>query len=208
VLLTDVSAPLCGEMGAARVFGPQKGLVPQEVAAFDAALARWAEVVVRGGFAADPARPGMGAAGGLGFALSAMFGAAPMPGGDAVLDAARFDARARRADLVVTGEGCLDAQTHAGKLVSLVARRARTRGIPVVAVAGRVDGDANTLRETLGLDAIISSAPRAQGAVANSSDSELAAHAEEWLQECVARNARGILAHARFPRSGDFRTLP
>ncbi|ARC57974.1 Glycerate 2-kinase [Frondihabitans sp. 762G35] len=137
VAATDVDSVLTGFTGAAHVFGPQKGLLPHDVERLDAALAALVDACVAGGLLAAPdaaATPGAGAAGGTGFA-ALLLGATIVSGADFVLDLVGFDGRAADADVVVTGEGSLDAQTASGKLVQVVARRAgRT---PVVAVVGR-----------------------------------------------------------------------
>lgn len=139
----DVDNPLLGPHGAAAVYGPQKGADTAElVAALDAALASWARVVDPGGVADEP---GAGAAGGAGFGLMALLGARLRPGFDLVADLLGFDERLARADLVITGEGRLDAQTLRGKGPAGVASRARAAGIPVLAVAGRIDLDADEL---------------------------------------------------------------
>lgn len=141
VLLHDVDAPLCGPLGAARVFGPQKGASPAEVDAYDGALGRWAATL-----GADPDAPGSGAAGGLGLALLAI-GATARPGAAAVLDLVGFDALAAGADLVLTAEGSVDASTLQGKTVDAVVRRAARLGVPVAVLGGRVDPDvADALR--------------------------------------------------------------
>nr|WP_246326083.1 glycerate kinase [Actinomycetospora corticicola] len=137
----DVDNPLLGEHGAAAVYGPQKGAGPDDVEALDAALAHWAEVV-----GPDLAEvPGAGAAGGAGFGLMSLLDARLRPGFDLVADLLGFDERLARADLVVTGEGRLDAQTLRGKGPAGVAARARAAGVEVLAVAGRVDLDAAEL---------------------------------------------------------------
>ncbi|MCD2188152.1 glycerate kinase [Actinomycetospora soli] len=137
----DVDNPLLGPHGAAAVYGPQKGAGPQDVEVLDAALAHWADVVGR-----EVAEvPGAGAAGGAGFGLMALLGARLRPGFDLVADLLGFDERLARADLVVTGEGRLDAQTLRGKGPAGVAARARAAGVPVLAVAGRVDLDPTEL---------------------------------------------------------------
>lgn len=139
----DVDNPLLGPHGAAAVYGPQKGADTADlVAALDAALASWARVVDPGGVADVP---GAGAAGGAGFGLMALFGARLRPGFDLVAELLGFDERLARADLVITGEGRLDAQTLRGKGPAGVAARALAAGTPVLAVAGRVDLDADEL---------------------------------------------------------------
>ena len=142
ILAADVDNPLTGPDGAAEVYGPQKGASPAEVAALDAGLRRWAAVVAAAVGRDWSRTPGAGAAGGVGFAALAVLGATRRPGIDLVLDLAGFETALDGADLVVTGEGSLDAQSLAGKTPVGVARAAARRGIAVVAVAGR-----STLRE-------------------------------------------------------------
>ncbi len=134
VVAADVDHVLTGPEGAAAVFGPQKGADEATVGALDAALTTWAAVLGDG--LAD--LPGAGAAGGLGVALAAL-GARRVAGGELVREVAGLDEALARADLVVTGEGRLDAQSLHGKLVSVVAARAREQGVPCIALAGQVD---------------------------------------------------------------------
>jgi glycerate 2-kinase len=142
ILAADVDNPLTGPDGAAEVYGPQKGASPAEVAALDAWLRRWAAVVAAAVGRDWSGTPGAGAAGGVGFAALAVLGATRRPGIELVLDLAGFETALDGADLVITGEGSLDAQSLAGKTPVGVARAAARRGIAVVAVAGR-----STLRE-------------------------------------------------------------
>ena len=137
ILAADVDNPLTGPDGAAEVYGPQKGASPAEVAALDAGLRRWAAVVAAAVGRDWSQAPGAGAAGGVGFAALAVLGATRRPGIELVLDLAGFETALDGADLVITGEGSLDAQSLAGKTPVGVARAAARRGIPVVAVAGR-----------------------------------------------------------------------
>lgn len=141
VVLADVTNPLLGSMGAASVFGPQKGADPQQVELLEEGLARWAEVVARelGADVAD--LPGGGAAGGLGAAFAALLGAEPQAGADWVLDAVGFDSALRDAAVVVTGEGEWNEQSSMGKVTGEVVRRARAAGVPVLLVAGRAGAD-------------------------------------------------------------------
>ncbi|WP_460867129.1 glycerate kinase, partial [Rhodococcus aerolatus] len=135
VLAADVDNPLTGPEGAAAVYGPQKGATPEQVAALDAALARWGALV-------DPAsvaQPGAGAAGGVGFAALAVLGATRRPGIDVVLELVGFADALADADVVVTGEGSVDAQTLRGKAPAGVAAAARAAGVPVVLVCGRCE---------------------------------------------------------------------
>lgn len=137
-VLCDVSSPLCGAQGAARVFGPQKGASPQDVPALDAALARFADVSAQ--VLARDVREvaGAGAAGGAGFGLLSFCHARLTPGIEKILDLARFDEKLRWATLVLTGEGALDEQTLRGKTIAGVCRRARKFQVPVIAFGGAV----------------------------------------------------------------------
>ncbi|GGK26689.1 hypothetical protein GCM10010124_19200 [Pilimelia terevasa] len=135
----DVDNPLTGPAGAAAVYGPQKGLRRRDLPALDAAAGHFAALLARSLPRCPPApgeRPGAGAAGGLGAALLAL-GGRLVPGAGLVRDLTGLDARVAAADLVVTGEGALDAQTARGKVVAEVAAVAARHGVPCVAVAGR-----------------------------------------------------------------------
>jgi glycerate kinase len=140
-IMSDVSNPLCGRHGATTIFGPQKGVRPDEVAAFDATLARFgtlAEAAV-GRTAAE--RPGAGAAGGLGFALQ-LIGGRFASGAEVVADLIGLDAALAGADWAIAGEGRSDAQTLLGKAPLVVARRAARAGVPVTLLSGAVDAAA------------------------------------------------------------------
>lgn len=143
VAATDVDNPLLGPHGASAVFGPQKGASEQDVTLLDAALARFAEVLVRDlpGCPPDLADlPGAGAAGGLGAALLAL-GAHRRSGIGLVRELTGLDQALATADLVITGEGSFDHQSLRGKVVSGVADAAAAQGVPCVVVAGRVAVD-------------------------------------------------------------------
>jgi glycerate kinase len=134
--LVDVENPLLGPEGAAPVFGPQKGADPATVARLAEGLARWADLLEAA--AGRPGRdlPGAGAAGGTGFALAVALRARLAPGAAFVAEAVGLAARLAEADLVLTGEGALDGQTARGKAPYVVARLARARGVPCVALVG------------------------------------------------------------------------
>jgi glycerate kinase len=136
-LAADVDNPLTGPDGAAAVYGPQKGASPAEVARLDAGLGRWAAVVAAAVGKDWSQAPGAGAAGGVGFAALAVLGARLRPGIELVVELTGLESRLAGADLVITGEGALDAQSLAGKAPVGVARAAARHGVPVVAVAGR-----------------------------------------------------------------------
>jgi glycerate 2-kinase len=148
VVASDVDNPLTGPKGAAHVYAPQKGAAPDDVALLDAGLVRLAEVL-RTDLGTDvDGVPGAGAAGGVGAGALAFLGARLTPGIDLLLDLVGFDDALTGIDLVVTGEGSVDAQTLSGKAPLGVARRARAAGVPVVLLAGRADLD-GTARATL-----------------------------------------------------------
>lgn len=142
----DVSNPLLGEEGAAAVFGPQKGATPEMVRELEEGLTRFAEVVEESTGVQVATMPGGGAAGGAAAALMAFLGARLRPGVEVVAEIVGLETAVRRADLVITGEGRLDAQSSRGKTPVGVAAMARRFGKPVIAFAGCVDADAKTLR--------------------------------------------------------------
>ena len=153
IVATDVDVPLLGPRGATYGFAQQKGASESDLASMETALAEFASACGRRADGRDPAVAlGAGAAGGLGFALMRL-GAERVPGIDLVLDASDLDLPA--VDLVVTGEGALDWQSMRGKAISGIAKRALARGIPVVAIAGRVEISARE-RSEMGLDAAYS----------------------------------------------------
>ena len=137
VVLCDVTNPLTGPNGAARVFGPQKGATPAQVEHLEERMGRWADALARTG-RADTSSPGAGAAGGIGAALLAC-GATLVSGFDEVASVSGLRRAVAGADLVITGEGSLDAQTAMGKAPAGVARMARAAGALVVGIGGRVD---------------------------------------------------------------------
>ncbi len=114
-------------LDAADVFAPQKGATPEQVRILRERLAK---LVV-------PDLPGAGAAGGLAGGLAAI-GARLVPGFDLVADRVGFQAQLANADLVVTGEGLVDATSFTGKVVGRVLERAETAGIDALVVAGDV----------------------------------------------------------------------
>ncbi|MDO8616955.1 MAG: glycerate kinase [Dehalococcoidia bacterium] len=136
VVATDVLNPLCGTEGASLVYGPQKGATPAVALELDAALRRYARVVERDLRAPVLDAPGAGAAGGLGAGLIAFLRAEVRPGIEVVAEAIGLAERIRGADLLLTGEGRLDAQTGYGKTVAGVARLAKELGVAVLVVPG------------------------------------------------------------------------
>ncbi|HEX2747028.1 MAG TPA: glycerate kinase [Verrucomicrobiales bacterium] len=138
----DVTNPLLGKDGATAVYGPQKGVRMERMPAFEAALQHLSGIVRRDLGMDMATAPGAGAAGGLGFGLMTFCRATMQPGFDLVAEVTGLEAAVRAADLVITGEGCIDAQTLHGKGPAGVADMARRLGKPVVAVGGIVDESA------------------------------------------------------------------
>lgn len=154
VVLCDVTNPLYGEQGAARVFAPQKGASEGDVARLDSGLQNFARVVetqlkVSTNFA------GAGAAGGLGAGANVFLNASLKRGIEYVMEVLAVDAAIRQADLIITGEGKLDSQTLSGKVIAGITAMAKRYNKPVIAVVGK-----NELTETewsnTGLDQVIS----------------------------------------------------
>lgn len=143
---TDVQNVLLGSHGATFVYGPQKGADPALLQRLERALTRFSEVVTRHTGRDDTSTPATGAAGGLSFGLHALLGAELVPGFAEVARALRLDARIARADLVLTGEGRLDAQTAYGKGPSELAARAQKAGLRIVCFAGKLDDAAAARR--------------------------------------------------------------
>lgn len=139
----DVTNPLLGERGAAATYGPQKGASPTQVAELDRRLERYADALEAASGRHERRTPGAGAAGGTGFGLLCLTdrfrSLALVPGIEVVMDAAAFDAKLARADVVITGEGRIDAQTAFGKTALGVARRASAEHVACIAVGGGVE---------------------------------------------------------------------
>ena len=141
IALCDVQNPLLGPTGATHMFGPQKGATSAMLPELEAALEHIADLC-RDQLGRDfRDAPGAGATGGLGFGLMTFCNGRLEKGFAAVADLLDLEARVARADLVLTGEGRIDAQTEHGKGPAEVARLARVHGRPVIALAGMIEGN-------------------------------------------------------------------
>jgi len=149
----DVNNPLTGPGGAAAIYGPQKGATPAMVVELDKALAHYADVIEHDIGPAVRDVPGAGAAGGLGAGLMVFLHAALRPGAQIVLEAVKLEEQISQADLVITAEGQLDAQTAYGKSVGAVAALAKRYGLPVLALAGSLGENYRAVYD-LGVDAM------------------------------------------------------
>lgn len=171
----DVTNPLLGREGATTVYGPQKGVAIDKIPLFEAALSHLADLVAQE-LGVDPRNePGAGAAGGLGFGLMTFCKAMTRPGFDVVAEVTGLEASAREADLVITGEGCLDGQTLHGKGPVCMADLARSFGKPAGAIGGMVESHSMTALRTR-------------------FDVVMAACTPETLHEALARPAEAVRA--------------
>lgn len=154
LVASDVTAPLCGPQGASLVFSPQKGASPQQAARLDRCLAHYGQVLEATFHRPLVNLPGAGAAGGLGAGLMAFCNAQLQPGIDIIFDLLHLEQEAAQADLIVTGEGRIDATSATGKLLSGVGRLARQYQKPAIAFAGAIAlADADL--QAIGLQAAI-----------------------------------------------------
>ena len=186
-IASDVTNPLTGERGAARVYGPQKGATPAMVDALDANLAHLADIIQSDLGIDIRDAEGAGAAGGLGAGLMAFLGANMRPGIDLVIEAVGLPERLKGADLVITGEGRLDGQSAFGKTPIGVAREAKKLGLPVIALAGSIGDGAEAVLER-GIDAwfsIVRSPVPLEEALANGA-ALLEAAAEQVIRAWLA----------------------
>lgn len=142
----DVTNPLLGPNGAAKVFGPQKGADEAMVGRLENGLANWSALLQRQGIWNGEDAPGDGAAGGLGFALRVLLGAKMTSGAGLVADISDLRRKIAGADFVITGEGMTDDQTAFGKLPAVVADIARELSVPTVLLSGAVSADYELLR--------------------------------------------------------------
>jgi glycerate kinase len=179
----DVQNPLLGQRGATQVFGPQKGGTAEQLEILERSLGRLAEVVARDLGCDFRGAPGAGAAGGLGFGLLSFCGATLRPGFDLVAEILGLEAAIARADVVITGEGCLDRQTLDGKAPAGVARLSRQMGKRVFAIAGCA-ADEETIGEMFDRIFLLATPPITR--------EEAMARAKELLQARGRELARGL----------------
>lgn len=183
----DVTNPLCGPEGASAVYGSQKGATPDMVATLDRALERLAAVIHNELGMDVKDAPGAGAAGGLGAGLMAFLNAELRSGFDLVAEATRLRERIGAAQLVLTGEGCLDGQTAFGKVATGVARAAKPYEVPVLALAGSL-GEGYERALTSGIAAAFSIVP------GPTTLEDAHAHAAEYLAARSEAAVNAVLA--------------
>ena len=154
-LMSDINNPLCGERGAAAVFGPQKGATESDVIALDAGLKNFAEIVKRDVGVDILDVPGSGSAGGIGGGFYGLLNGKLEMGIDVILDIVKFDELLADTSIVFTGEGKIDSQSLGGKVVIGIAKRAKKQNVPLVAVVGDI-GDNMDGAYDYGVTAIMS----------------------------------------------------
>lgn len=153
IVMCDVDNPLCGKNGASPIYGPQKGATVDQIDYLDKGLENLAEVCKQAGLKDAKNIQGAGAAGGLGFGLMTFLNAKLSSGIDVVLDANHFIDKLEAADLIITGEGRIDSQSIHGKVPIGVARIAKQKNKPTIAIVGCI-GDGASLVYDYGIDSI------------------------------------------------------
>jgi len=166
----DVRNPLLGPRGATRVFGRQKGASAEQLDLLEEALTRLADVVARDHGFDHRAAEGAGAAGGLGFGLLSFCSAEVRSGFEVVAEAIGLEAAVRRADVVITGEGRLDAQTLEGKAPAGVAQLARKHGKKIYAIVGSIDGEEDVRALFDGILMLVHADHSVEEAIANAAE--------------------------------------
>lgn len=154
LVASDVNNPLCGPMGASRIYGPQKGATPEIIEELDKSLSYFAGLIKRDLNKDIKDIPGAGAAGGLGASLMAFLNAELRPGIEIMIEAVKLEQAIKDADLVITGEGKIDSQTIYGKAPIGVAKIAKKHNVPVVAVAAIIEEDSRIF-QSYGIDTLI-----------------------------------------------------
>lgn len=180
----DVDNPLLGKCGASAVYGPQKGVSPDEIERFDGYLAHYHRITASVIEDADESVPGVGAAGGMGYAFRTYLPSTLQPGIELILGEIGAEQHIERADLVVTGEGRIDAQTLMGKTPAGVAALAKRHQVPVVAFAGCLGEGIESVNEVI--DAYFPILATA-GDLADALDPQIARGNLERTAEQVAR---------------------
>ena len=173
-ILSDVNNPLLGTLGAATVFGPQKGASPEQVEGIESGLQRLARLLP--GFAESP---GAGAAGGTGFGLL-HWGATLTPGASAIGEAMGLADATASASVVITGEGRYDNQSAAGKVPSYLAGLAAASGATALLVAGAIQAPSEQFAAAISLSELAGSSEAAM------------ADPERWLRAAGARLAGSV----------------
>lgn len=184
----DVKNPLFGARGATRVYGPQKGIAPENLDRAEAGLQHVAKIAAAH-FQNDFSEyQGAGAAGGLGFGLMTFCGATLESGFDCIASTLNAEQQIADADLVITAEGSLDSQTLEGKTPIGVSQLARKHSIPVYALAGKISDEDQLHEHFDGMDSILKPGISLEHAIANAP--VLLEQAAKRLAESISLNSK------------------
>jgi len=154
----DVENPLYGPNGASQVFAPQKGASPEEIDKMDGWMRRFSDMVKIRYPNADAQAKGAGAAGGLGYAFQTFFNAKMAPGANVLIERTDIESMIAGSDIVIIGEGRMDAQTAMGKAPARIANLAKRYNKKVIAIAGCA-GDGYEKCKEAGIDEIYFATP-------------------------------------------------
>lgn len=155
IIASDVENPLCGPDGASHVFAPQKGASPDDAREMDEWMKHFSGIIKEKYPLSDQDAKGAGAAGGLGYAFQTFFSAGMQPGANVLIERTDIESMIVKSDLVITGEGRLDAQTAMGKAPARIAQLAKRYDKRVIAIAGCL-GDGYEKCRSVGIDEIYS----------------------------------------------------
>jgi len=159
IVACDVENPLLGKSGASYTYAQQKGAQPDQFPLLEKSLSRYNEIIIRDLHQSVANIPGAGAAGGMGAGLMAFLNATLKPGFDIIKDYTQIERCLQKADVVITGEGCIDSQTIYGKLPVGIGRLAKKHHVPVFAVVGGIGEDIDAIYEN-GITSIVSTVER------------------------------------------------
>lgn len=155
LVASDVNNPLCGPQGASKIYGPQKGATPEVIEELDKSLAFFAELIKRDLNKEVKDIPGAGAAGGLGASLMAFLNAELRPGIEIIIEIVKIEQIIRESDLLITGEGRIDAQSVFGKVPFGLGKMAKKYNVPVIAIVGEIGEGFSQIYE-YGINSIMS----------------------------------------------------
>ncbi|MBE0493030.1 MAG: glycerate kinase [Thiomicrospira sp.] len=176
-LACDVTNPLLGEQGATTVYGPQKGVTPQTHAEFEQALTKFAELIEQRTGHNITTRPGAGAAGGMAGGFMGILNAQTFSGFDLLAETIGLHQTFEQGvDLVITGEGRMDAQTRHGKLPMKLAEMAQRYDVPILGLCGQLDISAEQMPEFIALFSLIHRL---------TDEADAMNHTEHWLKSTL-----------------------
>jgi len=187
----DVTNPLIGDRGAARVYGPQKGASPVQVEQLELNLTYFQDLLKEELGVDVSTLEGGGAAGGLGAGLHAFCDATLKPGVELVFNRIDIDGAISDADLVLSGEGEVERSSLEGKAAVEVCRRAKRQDVPCFLICGQMKRRDEILFDDLraaGVSAVysISSSP--------SDIEDCLEHSDTLLKEATGQAVSGFLA--------------